>query len=267
MATLLTAPAPQMIQISGLSLAIRIGGPVDGMPIIMLHGWGADGSLIWPLAEKLAPLGYRVYVLDLPGFGSSPEPEVAWTVFDYAKLVIAYADSAQIEQFTLFGHSFGGRLGLILGAEYDNRVTKLILADSAGIRPKTESTARLRLSIYKRIRDGLRTLGLASLSEALRTWYNNRYGSADFNATSGTMRQTFVNVVNEDLLSYAARIQAPTLLLWGDQDIDTPIWQAHKLENTIPDAGLVVFAGAGHYSYLDALVESVRVIDYFLKQG
>jgi pimeloyl-ACP methyl ester carboxylesterase len=81
------------------------------------------------------------------------------------------------------------------------------------------------------------------------------------------MRNTFVKVVNEDLLPYAARIKVPTLLLWGDRDEDTPLWQGQLLEKTIPDAGLVVFEGAGHYSYLDRLGETVRILDHFFKQS
>lgn len=261
-----TAPTPQTVTIDGVTLAHIVAGPDNGIPLLMLHGWGANSSLIWPLAAKLIPLGYRVYVPDLPGFGASPEPKSAWTVFDYAKLVVAYCDSLSLDRFVLFGHSFGGRLSLILGAEHGDRIQKIILSDSAGVRPEIPATAKLRLSTYKRVRDGLKTIGLTQLSDSLRTWYNNRYGSADFNAVSGIMRQTFVNVVNEDLLVYAAQVQPSTLLLWGEQDTDTPLWQAYKLEATIPDAGLVVFPGAGHYSYLDALIESVRVIDYFLKQ-
>jgi pimeloyl-ACP methyl ester carboxylesterase len=80
------------------------------------------------------------------------------------------------------------------------------------------------------------------------------------------MRETFVKVVNEDLLPYAARVQPATLLFWGDQDQDTPLWQGQLLEKTIPDAGLVVWEGAGHYSYLDRLADTVRVIDHFFKQ-
>jgi pimeloyl-ACP methyl ester carboxylesterase len=72
-------------------------------------------------------------------------------------------------------------------------------------------------------------------------------------------------VVNEDLLPYAARVTVPTLLFWGDQDKDTPLWQGELLEKTIPDAGLIVHKGAGHYSYLDRLADTVRVMDYFFK--
>ena len=79
------------------------------------------------------------------------------------------------------------------------------------------------------------------------------------------MRETFVKVVNKDLRPYAARISRPTLLFWGDKDEDTPLWQGQELEKLIPDAGLIVYEGAGHYSYLERLNETVKTVDYFFK--
>jgi pimeloyl-ACP methyl ester carboxylesterase len=113
----------------------------------------------------------------------------------------------------------------------------------------------------------LSSVGLKAQADRLRAWYTDRYGSADYKAASGVMREIFVKVVNEDLLPYAARVKLSTLLFWGDQDIDTPLWQGQLLEKTISDAGLVVWEGAGHYSYLDRLNDTARVIDHFFKQN
>lgn len=252
------------ITIENIKINQAIAG--EGQPVLLLHGWGANIPLVWPLAERLIPQGYQCYALDMPGFGASDEPPVAWTIFDYANFIIQYLDTHNIEKVYLFGHSFGGRLGLILGAEYPQRIKKIALSDAAGILPKTLLWPQLRLNIYKAIRDTMNTIGLKSLSESLRERYNQRYGSSDFQAVSGVMRATFVNVVNQDLLGYAARVQPSTILFWGDKDEDTPLWMGQKLEQTIPDAGLIVHKGAGHYAYLDNLAETARVMDYFFKQ-
>jgi pimeloyl-ACP methyl ester carboxylesterase len=171
-----------------------------------------------------------------------------------------YADQHQLERFHLFGHSFGGRLGLILGAKQSERIITLTLADSAGIRPALPFPLRTRLTVYKGLRDGLKRVGMGGLSDRLRTWYNRRYGSADFQDVSGVMRETFVNVVNEDLQDTARRVAVPTLLLWGEADEDTPLAQGQLLEQLIPDAGLVVFPGAGHYSYLEQVEQSAQAM-------
>jgi pimeloyl-ACP methyl ester carboxylesterase len=252
------------ITIDNISINQAIGG--EGKPLLLLHGWGANLTLVAPLAEALIKHGYRCYALDMPGFGESDEPPQAWTVFDYANFIIKYLDYHQLQQVYLFGHSFGGRLGLILGAEHSNRIIKMALSDAAGIREKTPLLLNIRLNTYKAIRDTLNTIGLKSFAENLRQRYNKRYGSSDFQAVSGVMRQTFVNVVNQDLLDYAARVKVSTILFWGDKDQDTPLWMGQKLEQTIPDAGLVIHKGAGHYAYLDKLADTVRVMDYFFKQ-
>jgi pimeloyl-ACP methyl ester carboxylesterase len=231
----------------------------------MLHGWGANVELLRPLADRLS--GYHVIAPDLPGFGQTPAPPEPWTVFDYAKFVIQLLDALGIEQTYLFGHSFGGRLGLILGADHPDRVIKLALANSAGVRPQSTTSANLRTRTYRAARKTLETVGLKRQSEALRGWYNDCYGAPDFKAAQGVMRETFIHVVNHDLLPVTARVAVPTILFWGDQDTDTPLWQGRLLEQTIPDAGLILYEGASHYSYLDRVTEVARVIDFFFSDG
>ncbi len=254
-----------LVTINGLSVNQAVIG--IGKPLLMLHGWGANITLLTPLAERIAPLGYQIFMLDLPGFGLTPPAPEAWSVHDYVKLVIAYLDHHHLDKVYLFGHSFGGRLSLVLGAEHADRLIKIALADSAGVRSKPSASGQLRLKTYRFALNTLKSIGMGTQADHLRAWYTNRYGSADYKAAQGIMRETFVKVVNEDLLPFAAQIKVPTLLFWGDQDSDTPLWQGQLLEKTIPDAGLVIHQGAGHYSYLEKLNETVKVMDYFFKQG
>jgi pimeloyl-ACP methyl ester carboxylesterase len=252
------------ITIDNITINQAIAG--EGEPIVFLHGWGANIQLVWSLAKSMTQHGYKCYALDMPGFGDSDDPPQAWTVFDYANFVIKYLDYHNLSEVFLFGHSFGGRLGLILASDSGNRIKKMALSDSAGIRSEPPLGSQVRLKIYKTIRDTMSNIGLKGLSENLRQQYNKRYGSSDFQQVSGVMRETFVNVVNQDLLDYAARVQCSTILFWGDKDQDTPLWMGQKLEQIIPDAGLIIHEGAGHYAYLEKLAETVRVMDYFFKQ-
>jgi len=258
-------PTITFIEVKGVETAQVVAG--EGLPLLMLHGWGANISLLWPLAERLLPLGYKVYILDLPGFGQSALPPSAWSVFDYANFLLTYMDCHQLDKVYLFGHSFGGRLSLILGAQHPERFVKIVLADSAGVRSKAPLHIQIRTNFYRLIRNGLYRIGHRNLADSLRDWYGRRYGSADYKNSSGVMRETFVKVVNDDLLPYAARVKPPTFMFWGENDQDTPLWQGRLLEKTIPDAGLHVFRGAGHYSYLEQLADTVRIMDYFFKQA
>jgi pimeloyl-ACP methyl ester carboxylesterase len=237
----------------------------NGEPLVMVHGWGANIELLQPLADTLASHGYKIYMLDLPGFGTSDEPPRAYTVFDYAQFCIAYLDYFKLDRVNLFGHSFGGRLGLILASDYAERINKMVLSDSAGIKTKANLAKQLRLKSYQFIRNSLYTIGATSLADALREAYNQRYASTDFKQVSGVMRETFVKVINQDLLDHAARVAVPTILIWGDKDEATPLWQGKKLEATIPDSALIVHEGAGHYAYLEFPQKTANIMHALFK--
>ncbi|MCU0466800.1 MAG: alpha/beta hydrolase [Anaerolineae bacterium] len=238
-------------------------GDEGAPPIIMLHGWGASSELLKPLGDRLGKQGYRVYMPDLPGFGQTPPPPSAWGVADYMAFVLGYADALGVGRAHWFGHSFGGRISLMLGADAPDRVDHIVLADSAGIRPAQGATSAAT-TVLKGVKRGLGAVGLGGLAEKLAGRYRTAVGSSDYNAASGVMRETFLKVIDQDLQAWAARIQAPTLLLWGDQDQDTPLADGQRLEQLIPDAGLVVFSGAGHYSYLDRAADAAVIIKQFL---
>ena len=91
-----------------------------------------------------------------------------------------------------------------------------------------------------------------------------RAGSKDYQE-AGEMRATLVKVVNQDLRSLLPRISASTLLIWGENDKDTPVSFGKIMEKEIPDAGLVVLKEAGHFSYLDQFPQFRRIVASFLK--
>lgn len=247
------------VEINGISIRESIIG--DGSPALLVHGWGASIDLLAPLAIRLSRLGHQCYAFDLPGFGESDEPPEPFTIFDYTAFCLAYLDHHQLREINYFGHSLGGRIGLILGSDHSDRINKLALSNSAGIKTEAPLGARLRLRAYRSARRGLERFGAKPASERLREKYNRRFGSEDYQNASPIMRQTLINVVNEDLLNYAKRVAVPTILLWGDKDADTPLWMGQKLEKTIPDAALIAHSGAGHYAYLDFPDKTASIID------
>ena len=80
------------------------------------------------------------------------------------------------------------------------------------------------------------------------------------------MREVFKNTVNEDLRKYLPSINVPTLLIWGENDTDTPLSDGRIMEKMIKDSGLVILKGAGHYSYLDNYNQFIRVLYKFLEE-
>jgi pimeloyl-ACP methyl ester carboxylesterase len=225
------------------------GAAPGDLPIVVLHGWGAHIEAVGPI---LAALGGApdLIALDLPGFGESDPPPDAWDVDAYAGFLLDFLDRVEVPRAHLIGHSHGGRVSIAVAAAQPERVGRLLLVDSAGIRPKRGLRYRRRVAVAK-VGKAVAKVGGGPgrrLQERLRA----RVASRDYLEASEAMRGTFRAVIAADLSDRLPRIGAPTLLVWGDRDDDTPLWMARRMEQLIPDAGLVVLEGAGHYSYADA---------------
>ncbi|MDR0812731.1 MAG: alpha/beta hydrolase [Oscillospiraceae bacterium] len=226
--------------------------------VFFLHGWGSSSALWGGLPELVAASPeYTAIVPDLPGFGDTPEPQEGYTVSDCAEIVREFILSFGTEDCILIGHSYGGRVIIKLASEEQPfGILKIILFDSAGLVPARHAKDRLRNTVTK----SARALLPSKTAERLK----NKFGSDDYRNASPTMRKTLVFAVNEDLREHLPKITAPTLLFWGELDTATPIADGRVMESLIPDAGLVVAQGAGHFSYLDAPVLAEKVVRSFL---
>lgn len=241
------------------NLVIRGQGP----PVLLLHGWGASVDLFESTIAGLAPR-YTLIAPDFPGFGRTPAPPSGWSVGDYTAWTISLLDELDIGSCAVVGHSFGGRVAIKLAAEWPERVTGLVLADAAGIKPKRTIAESIAVRKFKTLR---RLSTSRVVPPSLRTQLGERVaraGSPDYRAAAGTVRDSFVRIVNEDLTPVLARIMAPTLLIWGEQDRDTPVADARVMERLIPDAGLVIFPGSGHYAYLEQPARFCHIVNTFL---
>jgi pimeloyl-ACP methyl ester carboxylesterase len=235
-----------------------------GRPLLLLHGWGVSSELFAPILDALEK-GRRLIVPDLPGFGATAEPDTAWSVHDYAAWCIALLDRLGVSRCDLIGHSNGGRIGIVMAATYPERIDRMVLAGSAGIRPRRTFRGAVRVRSYKALRVIERSGLLPSaVRQAARRSADQR-GSADYRAVSGVMRGTLVRIVNEDLRALLPKLRLPVLLIWGDKDTETPIADGQLMERLIPDAGLVVFEGAGHYAYLEQAARFCRIVEVFLR--
>ncbi|MEG0615373.1 MAG: alpha/beta hydrolase, partial [Oscillospiraceae bacterium] len=162
--------------------------------------------------------------------------------------------------------SFGGRV-IIKLANRQNlpfEIKKIILVDSAGILPKKTAKKRFKQRIFK-LSKGFFSLGIIKkiFPNALEN-LRKKNGSADYNAASPLMRQTLVKVVNEDLENLLPTIKQSTLLIWGENDVATPLCDGQKMEQLIADSGLVTVKNAGHYSFLEQWYTVQRVLNSFL---
>jgi pimeloyl-ACP methyl ester carboxylesterase len=248
-------------EIKGQRLFYKQAG--RGKEVFLLHGWGADSSALEPVAKHLAQF-FTVYNFDFPGFGWSPPPQSVWSVHDYASLIEDFARLEGIEKPIILGHSFGGRISILLGAR--GLPAKIVLVDSAGILPKRSMDYYMKVYSYKAAKKFFSLPGLRNKKEEALSHWRKKSGSSDYQQAEGVMKQIFVKVVNEDLALFLPQIKAPTLLVWGELDTATPLADGQQMEKAITGSGLAVLEGAGHYSYLERLPQFLRIMDSFLAE-
>lgn len=250
--------------INGLKINYEQKG--SGSLVVLLHGWGSNITLFAGLIDLLAKK-YTVVAMDMPGFGKSQEPPAPWCVDDYADFVLDFIKDYAPKEVVLLGHSFGGRVIIKLNSRTDLpfTITKVILVDSAGIRPPKADKISLRTRYYKLGKAVLSTKLMQKIAPDALENFRKKMGSADYAAASPMMRQVLVRVVNEDLEPLLPNIKCPTLLIWGVNDTATPLSDGEKMEQLIPDAGLVKLGNAGHYSFLEQQFIFNRVMTSFMK--
>lgn len=249
------------INIRGTQLFYTIEG--EGMPVILMHGWGCNHSTLKSIEAQLTP-GFKVYNVDFPGFGGSNEPSAVWGVEEYTSLIEDFARQEHIESPILLGHSFGGRVGILFASR--NKVHKLILVDAAGVKPRRSLRYYYKVYSYKAIKHALLFFLGKKRGETALNSYRAKVGSSDYSNASPMMRAILSKVVNEDLKSVMPKIACPTLLIWGANDTATPLADAKIMEKLIPDAGLVSFDGVGHYSFLENPYQFAAVLKSFLSK-
>lgn len=221
----------------------------QGEDVVLLHGWGQNIKMMDPLGKNLT--NKRITILDLPGFGSSTEPDFAYNISDYASLLHEFLQELGITNPTLIGHSFGGRIAIYYASIYP--VNKLVLFGSPFIKREKNGLKVKLLKSLKKIKF------LNNFAEAMK----KHLGSEDYKNATGVMRNILVNTVNTDLTTSAVKITCPTLLIWGDEDEAVPVSEAKKLESLLNDGALIVLKGT-HYCYLENLGHVASILNNFL---
>jgi pimeloyl-ACP methyl ester carboxylesterase len=231
--------------------------------IIILPGWGDTRSTFNTLIETLKNC-FTVYIIDYPGFGNSNFPNRDLSIYDYANLIRDFININDIENPIIIGHSFGGRIGIILTGLYKMQIKKMILIDSAGIKPRKKFKARCKQALYK----FLKKIGVIFPKKTKDIYLNkliNMFGSNDFKNLNQNIRTTFIKVINEDLTKYLKDINTSTLLIWGEHDKDTPLDDGKIMNVKIEDSGLVIIPNSGHFPYLEYPYYISKIILEFLK--
>lgn len=209
--------------------------------ILLLHGWGSNITLFKDIVDMLSP-HMRVVAPDMAGFGESDEPKKPWCVDDYVDFIGTFCKKLGIVPTVVLGHSFGGRV-IIKAVTREKPVLtpeKIILTDSAGIKPKQSVSSKIKTRTYKIGKAVMSTAPMKKLFPNAVENMRNKRGSADYLAASPVMRATLVKVVNEDLTYLLPEIKQSTLLIWGDKDDATPLSDGVKMSELIKTADLLL---------------------------
>ena len=158
----------------------------------------------------------------------------------------------KIDRGDFVGHSFGGRIVLILAAVKRSLVHSCILIDSAGMKPRRSVKYRFRQLKLK-------------TAKKFKINFHPK-GSADYESLSPEMKETFKSIVNTHLEDYARKMPMKTLIVWGEKDNETPIYMAKRLNKLIKNSDLKILKNAGHFSFLDCKFEFYQILDQFFEE-
>jgi pimeloyl-ACP methyl ester carboxylesterase len=231
-------------------------GPVR---VVFLHGWARRGADFAACASELAARGVTCVALDLPGFGSSPDPTLAGGARHYATLVAPALSEMSDDPLVLVGHSFGGRVATVLAADHPALVRALVLTGVPLVRLSAPSRPpwRYRLTRFARAHGWV--------SEATMETARQRYGSADYRNARGVIRDVLVANVNESYEVELARVTVPVAMIWGELDLEVPVSVADRAAALLqaPHTFRSV-VGVGHFLPIEAPHEVVRAVEELL---
>lgn len=216
--------------------------------IIFIHGWQQNSKSFLPLAPFLYRQ-FKLYLLDLPGFGKTPLPTNLSSSADYARLISQWLQEKQINKPVVVGHSFGGKIAALLASQYPQKLDKLILIAPSGI-PHPRWWYPLSAKIPSKIKQ--------KLEPVTRAFFTSR----DFKE-AGPLQPILANIVKEDLRSAFANIHAPTLIIWGKDDQELPLADGQKINRLIPNSQLKTIP-AGHFPFWDQPEKTAQIISQFI---
>ena len=218
----------------GLLFGERHGaGPIR---VVALHGWGRDRRDFRRVMQDLDAVA-----VDLPGFGATPPPPAATGAEGYARVVATWIEQLPEPQ-VLVGHSFGGRVAVVLAATRPELVAGLVLVGVPLLHRRDRTAGRPSVA-YRLVRMANRA-GL--LSDERLERHKRRRGSADYRAVTGVMRDTLVKVVNESYEDVLSDVVCPVSMIWGAEDSEVPPEVAYRARALLEFADLEVVEGCGH---------------------
>lgn len=266
------------VQLSDGCSHYELGGPPDGQPVVLVHGFSVPYFIWDPTFSFLTECGFRVLRYDLFGRGYSDRPRVRYDIDLFCKQLRELLDTLGFERINLIGLSMGGPITASFTVRYQDTVEKLVLVDPAGARPVT----------FARILKGATSPGFGELAFGLfgsgqmaRTVKSDFYDPANIKAFvnqymlqmkyKGFMRAILSTVRNGMLGDFSSAFRevgnqgTPTMLLWGQDDKTVPFTYSEDILAAIPLAAFHAFDHCGHLPHYEKPDEVNPLLLEFLR--
>jgi pimeloyl-ACP methyl ester carboxylesterase len=237
------------IQVGQQTVYYQVAG--EGEPVVLIHGLSAS-SRWWVRNIPALAQHYRVYLLDLPGFGIMRRFRRRFVLDELASGIVALMDALGIQQAHLFGHSMGGYICLRIAAQHPERIQRLVLVSPAGI-PHVRSVYGYTIPLLVAFRYFKLSFFSILISDALR-------------AGPLTILRAAQDLLTRDIRDCLKEVTVPTLLVWGEHDSLVPPVFGTILQQEINGARLLVLKKAGHVSMFDQAEQFNAAVLGFLEE-
>lgn len=263
------------VSVNDLKVSYYEGGPQGAETVLLVHGFGADKST-WLWFARTLTERYHVIIVDLPGFGASERPHGSYDVGTQTERLAAFVDALGIRRLHLAGHSMGGHIAALYAARYPDKVSSLALIANAGV------TAPRRSPFFQRLEeqgDNPLLVDSEPQFDELLDWlfvappqlpeHLHQFLAQRAVADSAHQRQVFEHLHDRylPLEPELPRIDAPTLLLWGEQDRIIDVSSIEAMKPLLKDASVVIIQGCGHAPILERPEESAADYLKFIDQA
>ena len=258
--------AESTVTVRGCTLRLLTAG--SGAPVLYLHG--PDDLGTWTQALSALATSYTVFRPDLPGFNySQPRADVR-SVHDLAYRTWDLIDALGLDSVRVIGSSLGGWLAADLATVEPARVSHLVLAGAAGLRPAAGfpvdvfvlSPAELAAKTYHGAQARERALAAAAERES-----DPQQQLLQLRNRAAAARLAWNPYFHDPgLADRLHRVRARTLIIWGEQDQLLPAECGRRYEQLIPGARLEVLAGCGHLPQTEASLEFCELTGAFLAE-
>lgn len=264
------------VEIAGERICYLEAGPPADAPgvetLVFVHGWSGNLQNWWDQYEHFS-LDHHVVVFDAPGHGKSErDPEVSYTPELYVEVLDGLFDALDIERATVIGNSAGGYIAAEFAIEHPEHVERLVLSDSTGTRHLGSVAPVLpflnaRWLQIANLTSGEHYPGQDPKSQARQTFVASFEGTVEeapyLQVLADLLRPSYARIPKEALAS----IEAPTLVLWGDDDPIVPVKAMETFEDNIPTVTSYVIHLGGHTPMMTSPDEFNCALRTFLSQA